>query len=130
MKRKWKIGSELFAIGSLGYSALEILWRGFTHWTMAVTGGVCFTAVYYLSGKYCKKPMWKKCLIGSTVITAVEFVVGCVVNLLLKWNVWDYSRMRGNILGQICLLYSVLWFLLSFPLCLLSDRLRRTFAKQ
>lgn len=123
--RRKKERLELFTIGSIGYSLIEVLWRGFTHWTMALTGGFCFTAIYYLNERFRHKSIWKRCLIGSIIITAAEFVVGCVVNLLLKWDVWDYSKMRANILGQVCLLYSVLWFVLSFPICWLSGILRK-----
>ena len=30
----------LFLLGAAGYSLLEVLWRGYTHWTMGVTGGL------------------------------------------------------------------------------------------
>ena len=32
----------LGVIGSIVYMSLEILWRGYTHWTMGVLGGICF----------------------------------------------------------------------------------------
>lgn len=124
MKEMWKRNSELFLIGSVGYSVLELAWRGFTHWTMSLTGGVCFTAIYYLDGKFRKQSLIRRGLMGSAVITGAEFVVGCIVNKLLHWNIWDYSRMHFNILGQVCLLYSVLWFFLSMPICWLSGKLR------
>ena len=31
----------------------------------------------------------------------------------MHMNVWDYSGFPLNIMGQVCLLYSVLWGLLS-----------------
>ena len=46
---------------------------------------------------------WKQCIIGSFVVTGIEFVSGCIVNLWLGWNVWDYSHLPLNLLGQICL---------------------------
>ena len=48
-------------------------------------------------------------------ITGIEFLTGVVVNIVLKMNVWDYSAMPGNILGQVCLPYSLLWFFLTIP---------------
>ena len=33
---------SVFSIGAAGYSLLEILWRGNTHWTMTLAGGICF----------------------------------------------------------------------------------------
>ena len=92
---------------------------------MALTGGICFTILYNLNKKFSHKPLLEKCLMGSAVITAVEFIVGCIVNLGLKMNVWDYNKMHFNLLGQICLLYSFLWFLLSFPLVSLCKRLQK-----
>ena len=43
---------------------------------------------------------------------AVEFLSGCVLNLWLCLDVWDYSGLPGNVLGQICPAYGLLWFLL------------------
>lgn len=122
-----KNGGKLFLIGSVGYSLLEILWRGNTHWSMSITGGLCFLAIYHIDTKYEKKPWWKKCLMCSTVITAMEFLVGCIVNLQLGWNVWSYARLPGNLMGQICPLFSLLWFLLSIPLIGLTKLLKKRF---
>ena len=130
MKEKIRVQSELFLIGSVGYGLLEILWRGFTHWTMVLTGGACFSAIYFLDGKYGKKSILERGLMGSTVITSVEFLVGCIVNMGLHWNVWDYSKLPFNICGQICLRYSAFWFALSMPLFWLCGKLRGFFARQ
>ena len=45
------------------------------------------------------------------MITSVELLFGMVVNRQLHLNVWDYSGEQYNFQGQICLLYSNLWFL-------------------
>lgn len=65
-------------------------------------------------------PIWEQALIGSAIITSLEFITGCIVNLALGWNVWDYSGIPFNIMGQICLPYSVLWTFLSV-LCIIAD---------
>ena len=31
----------VFTAGGLGYGGLELLWRGRTHWSMLLCGGVC-----------------------------------------------------------------------------------------
>lgn len=107
----------LFSIGAIGYCSLEILWRGHTHWTMGVTGGMCFLSLFDMNKKLKRQRLWEKCIIGSAIITSFEFLVGVLVNRVLHWHVWDYSMQRGNILGQICPLYSLLWFFLCIPLC-------------
>lgn len=102
----------LFCIGGALYNIIEILWRGYTHWTMFLVGGACFNLVGRIH-TICKRGLFARCALCSCVITAVEFISGCLFNLRLKMNVWDYSDMIFNIKGQICLLYSVLWGMLS-----------------
>ena len=69
-------------------------------------------------------PLTVQMLIGSIIITALEFCCGCIVNLWLGWDVWDYSKLWGNFLGQICPLYSVIWYFVSLVAILLDDYLR------
>ena len=123
--RKTAEWSVIFLIGAAAYSMLEILWRGYTHWSMTLTGGVCFLVLYalHIYGRWI--PFLSRCIIGALAITAAEFTAGCIVNLYLGWEVWDYSDVPLNILGQICPLYSLLWC----GLCALSSPLCRRLAK-
>ncbi len=102
----------LFCIGAVGYCMLEILWRGYTHWSMGVTGGLCLVGLYAVHRRMAARPLALQALAGAGLVTAAEFAVGCVVNLLLGWNVWDYSGWRIQLLGQICLVFCVLWYVL------------------
>ena len=113
----------IFATGMLGYSALEMLWRGRTHWTMLLLGGICFLALYYITAYFSLVPplLWLLC---AAVITTLEFLCGCLVNLRLGWQVWDYSGQPGNLLGQICPLFMLIWYLLSIPCCALASAMR------
>ncbi|HML45741.1 MAG TPA: hypothetical protein PKE04_03195 [Clostridia bacterium] len=108
-------GAPVFVSGAIGYSALELLFRRRTHWTMALTGGGCLLALYAWNKRLERRRWPVKCLVGSLTITAAELVVGLIVNRLLRWGVWDYSNRRIHLLGQICPAYSFLWFLLSIP---------------
>lgn len=110
-----------FIVGAGLYSAIEILWRGHTHWTMAIVGGTCFVCICKLSKKMKQSFMWKKCLAGTGVITGIEFVCGLIVNKKYNLNVWDYSSVPLNIMGQVCLPYCALWFLLCIPAFWLGD---------
>ena len=82
---------RLFLIGTVGYTLIEILWRGHTHWTMSITGGVCFVLIYTIWRRLFAAPWYRVCLCCAAAVTGVEFVVGCIVNLLLGWNVWNYE---------------------------------------
>ena len=116
--------SVLFVVGAALYSVIEILWRGFTHWTMGVAGGVCLCGIYGINESVCKRSKIGKLALCAVLITVVEFLFGVVVNLILKLNVWDYSNRRFNLLGQICPLYTVLWFLISAPAVALCDMIK------
>lgn len=124
MKKLLK-GLEIFTIGGVSYGLIEILWRKYTHWTMVLTGGVCFSVLYRLYDKKQDCSMLKKCVMGSAVITSIEFITGFVVNMLLKMKVWDYSKMPLNVFGQVCAVYSFLWGLLSIPIELVCKGLRK-----
>jgi uncharacterized membrane protein len=115
---------QVFIIGAVLYSGAEILFRGFTHWTMFLAGGICFLLIYQVFTRKPQVSIWKKCLYGALIITVIEFIVGCLINLLLKWDVWDYSHYRFNILGQVCLLFTIIWYVLSFPMVWLVNKLK------
>ena len=110
----------VFLSGFFGYPVIETLWRGYSHLTMAFAGGICFTAIYYFAAALPSFGIFKKAFLVSLFITAVELIFGFIFNIILRLDVWDYSGLEFNFLGQICLLYSVLWFLLALalvPLC-------------
>lgn len=110
----------IFAIGALGYGGLEILFRGYTHWTMMLTGGACLLTLHAFNQQFPDTPVLVKALWGAAIITIYEFAVGLVVNLWYGWRVWDYSLLPGNIMGQVCPLFTGIWFFLCLGLALLS----------
>ena len=103
----------LFGLGGFGYGLIEVLWRGYSHPTMMVAGGICFTSFYLINKKLGKLPLLYRCITAALTVTAVELIFGSVFNLILKMNVWDYSNIPLNLFGQICLLFTVLWGFLS-----------------
>ena len=91
--------SLLFFIGGRLYTWIEILWRGYTHFSMFILGGGGFVVLGLLN-EY--KIPWHWCLlrqsvVGACIITGLEFLTGCIVNLWLGWGVWDYSDLPFNL---------------------------------
>lgn len=123
--QKLKEQLTVFATGATGYPVIELIWRQSTHWSMALAGGTCLLLLYNLYGKFTKLSLGMKCVLGSGVITAVEFVAGLLVNCWQNWNVWDYSCFKFHFMGQICLVYSVLWGLLCLPVSGLCKIMRK-----
>ena len=111
----------IFVFGAINYMAIEILWRGHTHWTMGIAGGLCAMLIYVFNIEFHNMHLVYKCLTGAVIITSVELITGLVVNMTLKWDVWDYSGRALNFLGQICPLYFFFWFLLCIPVIKLFD---------
>ncbi|MEG2038988.1 MAG: hypothetical protein RRZ73_04590 [Oscillospiraceae bacterium] len=84
-----------------------------THWTMVLTGGLCFLLSYIFNSRNKNASFIYRSLVVWLIIVTAEFLVGCIVNLWLGWNVWDYSGEPFNFMGQICLMFSFLWLLMS-----------------
>ena len=128
MMNKLKIIAKYLLLGTIGsiiYMSLEILWRGYTHWTMGVLGGICFICLGLINELLSwETPLVLQMLIGSTIITILEFITGCIVNLWLGWNIWDYSNLPLNLLGQICLPFSILWYFVSAIGIVIDDYIR------
>ncbi len=115
-----------FGLGAFLYALIEVLWRGHTHWSMMLAGGLCFLSFSAISERLSKYRLSFKCLIGSLTVTAIEFIFGVVFNLILKKGVWDYSDKPFNLFGQICLLFSVLWGLLCIIAIPFAHKVKKT----
>ena len=109
----------LFLFGGAAYMMLELLWRRRTHWSMGILGGLAFLLLFLVFSRIGAGQLILKGAIGAVLITALEFLTGAVVNIKYKWNVWDYSALRFNLYGQVCLIYSGLWFFLSIGIALI-----------
>lgn len=120
-KRAWSRGKRFMVAmltGGIGYGALEVVWRGYTHISMILAGGFCFTVILLLNHTMRNAPFLCRCFLCTGVVVLTEFLVGLLVNRILHLGVWDYSGLRFNLLGQICLEFSLLWFLLCCALSL------------
>jgi len=115
--------AAMFALGAAAYPVVELIWRGHTHWTMSLTGGLCTLFIHLCNRRMSSRSLAARCGAGCAVITCTEFAVGCIVNRILGWNVWDYSSAPLNILGQICPLYCFFWLVLSLPVLAVSNLL-------
>ncbi len=115
----------LFVVGGDIYTIIEIVFRGYSHWSMFLLGGICFLCLGYINRFLpWETPLPLQMLIGMFIITALELLTGLIVNIGLGWHVWDYSGIPLNLFGQICLRSSVGWYFLSAAGIILDDYLR------
>lgn len=102
---------SLFVLGGGAYTALEVAWRGTTHWTMFLAGGVCLCYLQRLAARPAL-PLWAGAALGAGGVTGLELMVGVLCSRLLHVEVWDYSDEWANLAGLICPKYSMVWFVL------------------
>lgn len=110
-------------LGSVGYPLAELCWRGRTHWSMALLGGMCLCGILYVSE--CTEgvlDLFSRALLCSIIISEAEFIFGVMFNLIAGLGIWDYTEKPLNLLGQVCAEYSLLWLSLSLPAISLFDR--------
>ena len=93
--RRSKYISEVLFIWALGgtiYYTIEMVTRGFSHWSMFVVGGLalCFCTFQGQAMKW-TEPLWIQ---------------------VIKWlhlEVWDYSDQPFQLWGQICVPFMILF---------------------
>lgn len=94
VKRVSKRVSEivfLIAAGGSTYYLIEIWFRGFSHWTMFVLGGVALTFCSFQGEvMHWSEPMWIQIIRAVLFLTSLEFVTGIICNKWLKIGIWDY----------------------------------------
>lgn len=125
MRKKLSKHGILFLSGGFLYVLVEIFWRGFSHWSMFFMGGLCFILIGLINEIFpWDMSLFLQGVVGAAVITVAELAVGYIVNIRLGWQVWDYFDMPLNLMGQICVPFSLLWILVSIAAVILDDYLR------
>lgn len=118
----------LTGIGGIVYIMIELIARGYSHWTMFAVGGICF----FLLGLINELIPWRwsittQALLGAVIITVCELIAGLLLNVWLGLNVWDYTGKAYNFMGQICAENCLYWLLLSPIGIVLDDWIRYVF---
>jgi len=115
----------LFCFGGFVYYLIEVIYRGHSHWSMYILGGLCFLVM----GSVNKVLPWsmgliQQVLIAALATTVMEFIAGLILNVWWRWGIWDYSNTPFNLLGQVCLYFYFIWCALSLVGILLIDFIR------
>ena len=116
----WK-NAVLFYTGGAAYLTIELLFRGRSHGSMFLAGGICFVLIGQLNHVSPRLPVPLRALVGALIVTAVELGTGMVFNR--QYQVWDYRDQPGNFMGQICPLFSALWIPLSLAAAVLFQKM-------
>lgn len=115
----------LFLIGGFTYFYIEILFRGYSHFSMIICGGLAFICCGMLNQVIPRKLSFlTQIIISCFIITILELITGYIVNIKLGWAVWDYSDLPYNLYGQICPAFSLIWLVLSVVCIFMDDLIR------
>ncbi len=127
MKRSILKYFTVFTVGNLCYGLVEVLFRGFSHISMGVLGGLSLLMIHNLNNKRRDGlPLIALLTFMTIFITTLELFSGMWLNLSMNLNIWDYSQMPLNYKGQICLPFSIIWFFLSNAGCIIDEWLRKS----
>lgn len=112
-------------IGGFTYYNIELIYRGYSHISMFLLASFLFILIGLINEFLSwDTPLFIQSIIGAIIVTAFEFITGCIVNLWLGLNIWDYSNEPLNVMGQICLPFTFIWIFLSCIAIILDDYLR------
>lgn len=115
-----------WSTGAFAYGLIEILFRGYTHISMGILGGICFLIIGHINQKFSDRiSIFNQLFICTAIITTLEYITGIIVNIIMRLNVWDYSSLPLNLSGQICLIFSIAWYFLSFIAVILYNLLKQ-----
>lgn len=100
----------LWATGGCLYYTFEIIFRGFSHWSMFVLGGICMV-FFTVQGQmvHWEDPLWIQVLRCTVFVVAMEFITGIIFNKWLHFHIWDYSNQPFQLFGQICLPFAIIF---------------------
>ena len=112
-------------IGGFAYYNIELMYRGYSHISMFLLASFLFILIGLMNEFLSwDTPLFIQSIIGAIIVTVFEFITGCIVNLWLGLNIWDYSNEPLNVMGQICLPFTLIWIVLSCIAIILDDYLR------
>lgn len=118
----------LFWFGGSFYVTLEVIYRQYSHISMLILAGLVFIIIDLLNEIWgWETSLILQILVGTVIATIGEFITGCIVNLWLGLNVWDYSNLPFNLYGQVYLQFTLIWMPIILLAIVLGDVIRWRF---
>ena len=99
IKIKDFVVKELLILIIMGcvYTNIEMIFRGYTHPSMIIVGGICGMLAGLINDITPAMKMYKQCILSAVIITVVEYISGWILNIKLGLNIWDYTNLKFNL---------------------------------
>lgn len=121
----------LWLFGGAVYFLVEVAFKTVTghqqsiSWTMLILAAIiCIPLDRANEAMSWNTPLWLQAILGGIAITAVELGAGIFLNCWLGLGIWDYSGCWGNLWGQICPKWTLIWCFVAGIGIVLFDWLR------
>lgn len=128
---KWVLSILLWFWAGGVYFFAEVIWKTVQgrpetiSWTMFALAIILAIPMERFGAELpWEMPLIAQAGISALAVIATEFVAGLILNVALGLGIWDYSNMPGNIMGQICPQFALLWFVVSIIGIVLMDWMR------
>lgn len=112
------------------YTNIEIIYRGYTHPLMIIVGGLCGMLSGLINDITPDMKIYKQCILSAIIISFIEYISGYILNIKLGLNIWNYSNLHFNLNGQISLVFSLAWIVLSYFAIKFDDMLKNDFCRK
>ena len=112
------------------YTNIEMIFRGHTHPSMIIVGGLCGAFAGIINDITPKMKMYKQCILSAVFITLIEYISGYILNIKLELEIWNYTNLKYNLNGQISLLFSFIWIFLSYFAIKFDDMLKNDLCRR
>lgn len=89
----------------------KLINSGFLHGPFCPIYGFGAVIMMYTLGKLPHNPLIIF-LVGTIILTVWEYIVGVLLEKIFHTKYWDYSHLKFNINGRICLKNSIYWGIL------------------
>ena len=128
---RYVLSMLLWTWGGAVYFLLEVAWKSIgghperISWTMLVVAVILCVPIERCGAEApWEWPIWLQAVACAALVIVVELVAGVVLNIWLGLDIWDYSHLPLNFLGQICPQFSALWVVLCLVFVPVFDWLR------
>ena len=112
----------MFIFGFMGYVTIEVIFRNVSYPLMGLCGGLVFVLIDKINDEISwDTDILIQGIMGSALITFLEFIIGEMSLRGLIQPMWDYSDMPFNYKGIVCLPFSLIWVGLSIVAIVVAD---------
>lgn len=91
---------------------IEVLYDNTSDRSMGFIGGLAFLICSILL--MFNLPYWINCLLIGIIVTLLELIGGLIFNQ--NYKIWDYRKIPFNILGHVCLPFTMIWIVIIAPI--------------